>query len=49
MGRLDRDLDTEMLAELTEQIALTDGVSRADDLIVGRGRGRLIISINVKI
>ena len=43
--RLARDLDLALLERITEEIALTDAVARAHDLMDGRVRGRLVVRI----
>ena len=44
-ARLARDIDTTLLDEMAEDIALDDCVTRAQDLIDGKVRGRLVVSI----
>lgn len=44
--RLARDLDAAVLERVTEEIALTDAILRAQDLIAGRVRGRLVVRIS---
>ena len=43
--RLARDLDVALLERITEEIALTDAIARAQDLMAGRVRGRLVVRI----
>jgi len=43
--RLARDLDPKLLASMTEEIALSDAVARAAELMDGRVRGRLVVRI----
>jgi acrylyl-CoA reductase (NADPH) len=44
-ARLARDIDLDLLEEMAEDIALGDCVTRARDLIDGKVRGRLVVSI----
>ncbi len=44
-ARLARDIDMTLLEELAEDIVLDDCVTRAQDLIDGKVRGRLVVSI----
>ncbi|MFM9914237.1 MAG: MDR family oxidoreductase [Rhizobacter sp.] len=44
-ARLARDIDPLLLDEMAEDIALGDCVARAQDLIDGKVRGRLVVSI----
>ena len=43
--RLAGDLDVALLERITEEIALTDAIARAQDLMAGRVRGRLVVRI----
>jgi acrylyl-CoA reductase (NADPH) len=43
--RLARDLEPKLLASMTEEIALSDAVARAAELMDGRVRGRLVVRI----
>jgi acrylyl-CoA reductase (NADPH) len=43
--RLARDLDLALLERITEEIRFDDAVARAEDLIGGRVRGRLVVRI----
>ena len=44
--QLARDLDPALLERMTEEIALTDAIARAQDLMAGRVRGRLVVRID---
>ena len=44
--QLARDLDPALLERMTEEIALTDAIARAHDLMAGRVRGRLVVRID---
>ena len=44
--QLARDLDPALLERMTEEIALTDAIARAHDLVAGRVRGRLVVRID---
>ncbi len=44
--QLARDLDPALLERMTEEIALADAIARAQDLIAGRVRGRLVVRID---
>ena len=44
-ARLARDIDPALLESLVEDITLTDCVARAQDLIDGKVRGRLVVSM----
>jgi acrylyl-CoA reductase (NADPH) len=44
-ARLARDIDLNLLEQMAEDIALGDCVARAQDLIDGKVRGRLVVSI----
>lgn len=43
--RLARDLDLALLERITKEIGLDDAISRAEDLIAGRVRGRMVVRI----
>ncbi len=43
---LARNLDPAVLERMTEEIALTDAIARAHELIAGRVRGRLVVRID---
>ena len=43
--RLARDLDVALLERITEEIALPEAIARAQDLMAGRVRGRLVVRI----
>ena len=43
--RLARDLDPALLERITEEIALSNALTRATDLMAGRVRGRLVVRI----
>ena len=45
-ARLARDLDPALLEQLAEEVALTDAVARARDLMDGKVRGRLAVRID---
>ncbi|WP_115717616.1 acrylyl-CoA reductase (NADPH) [Gallaecimonas mangrovi] len=44
--RLATDLDPAKLADITQQIALSDAVNKAQDLLAGSVRGRLVVDVN---
>ena len=44
--QLARDLDPALLERMTEEIALTDALARAQDLMASRVRGRLVVRID---
>ena len=44
-SRLARDLDVTLLNDMTSTIALADAVNRADDVLAGRVRGRLVVDV----
>ena len=44
--QLARDLDPTLLERMTEEIALTEAIARAQDLMAGRVRGRLVVRID---
>lgn len=44
--QLARDLDPAMLETMTEEIALGDAIARAQDLMAGQVRGRLVVRID---
>ncbi len=44
--RLASDLDVALLERMTEEITLADAPARAQDLIAGRVRGRLVVRID---
>ena len=44
--QLARDLDPALLERMTEEIALIDAIARAQDLMAGRVRGRLVVRID---
>jgi acrylyl-CoA reductase (NADPH) len=44
--RLSRDLDPALLDRMTQEIRFDDAVARAEDLIAGRVRGRLVVRID---
>jgi acrylyl-CoA reductase (NADPH) len=44
--RLSRDLDLQRLELLTEEIALSQSIERAAQLLEGRVRGRLVVDVN---
>ena len=43
--RLARDLDTDLLASMVEEVALEGAVAKAHDLMAGRVRGRVLVKI----
>jgi acrylyl-CoA reductase (NADPH) len=43
--RLARDLDPALLETITEEVPLEDAVAKADDLMQGRVRGRVVVKI----
>jgi acrylyl-CoA reductase (NADPH) len=44
-GRLARDLDPAVFADMTSTIGLVDAVNRAEDVLAGRVRGRLVVDV----
>lgn len=44
--QLARDLDPALLERMTEEVALTDAIARAQDLMAGQVRGRLVVRID---
>ena len=43
--RLATDLDPALLDGMTQTIALADAAGRADDVLAGRVRGRLVVDV----
>jgi acrylyl-CoA reductase (NADPH) len=43
--RLARDLDVALLNDMTATIGLADAVGRAEDVLAGRVRGRLVVDV----
>ncbi|MOA29754.1 Acrylyl-CoA reductase AcuI [compost metagenome] len=44
--RLARDLDKNLLAQMTREIGLAEAIPIASELLAGRVRGRVVVDVN---